>query len=80
MTVTSKFDPSVSAEYILGLVPRERELGGGFNSRGFYVSLEEFAEEYGDDLASLALGLEIEGESCPDLEVAEDRPDYKEKD
>ena len=52
VTVTSKFDPSVSAEYILGLVPRERELGGGFNSRGFYVSLEEFAEEYGDDLAS----------------------------
>lgn len=36
--------------------------------------------KYVDDLASLALGLEIEGESSPDLEVAEDRPDYKEKD
>lgn len=50
--VTSKFDSSVTAEYIFGVAPRERELGGGFNSRGFYVSLEEFAEAYADDLVS----------------------------
>ncbi len=46
VTVTSKFDPSVSATYILGVAPRDRETGGGFNSRGFYVNLHEFAEEY----------------------------------
>lgn len=55
VTVTSKFDPSVTAEYILGVAPRDRELGGGFNSRGFYVSLEEFAEEYATELASKGL-------------------------
>lgn len=51
VTVTSKFDPSVTAEYILGLAPRERELGGGLNSRGFYVSLSEFTETYTDVLS-----------------------------
>lgn len=55
VTVTSKFDSSVTAEYILGVAPRDRELGGGFNSRGFYVSLEEFAEEYATELASKGL-------------------------
>ncbi|MCR4742140.1 MAG: excinuclease ABC subunit UvrC [Treponema sp.] len=35
--------------------------------------------KYVDDLASLALGLEIEGEASPDLEVAEDKPDYSDK-
>lgn len=56
VTVTSKFDTSVSATYILGISPRERELGGGFNSRGFYVNLKEFAEEYADKMPGLNYG------------------------
>lgn len=56
VTVTSKFDTSVSATYILGISPRERETGGGFNSRGFYVNLKEFAEEYADKMPGLNYG------------------------
>lgn len=56
VTVTSKFDPSVSATYIFGIAPRERETGGGFNSRGFYVNLKEFAEEYADNMPGLNYG------------------------
>lgn len=56
VTVTSKFDSSVSATYIFGIAPRERETGGGFNSRGFYVNLKEFAEEYADNMPGLNYG------------------------
>lgn len=56
VTVTSKFDPSVSASYVLGVAPRDRETGGGFNSRGFYVNLKEFAQEYADNMPGLNYG------------------------
>lgn len=44
VTVTSKFDNSKYAEYTFGVAPREREEGGGFNSRGFFVNLNEYLE------------------------------------
>ena len=56
VTVTSKFDSSVSASYVLGVAPRDRETGGGFNSRGFYVNLKEFAQEYADKMPGLNYG------------------------
>lgn len=46
VTVSSKFDPTVFTTYTFGVAPRERENGGGFNSRGFYVNLNEYLESY----------------------------------
>lgn len=44
VTVTSKFDSTKYAEYMFGVAPREREEGGGYNSRGFYVNMNEYFE------------------------------------
>lgn len=52
VTATSMFDSSVYATYILGVAPKDGSSQDGFNSRGFYVSLKDFAKFYADDLAS----------------------------
>lgn len=42
VTVTSKFDRSKSATYVFGVAPWKMVTGGGFNSRGYYTSLNEY--------------------------------------
>ncbi|MBQ1171813.1 MAG: type II secretion system protein [Lachnospiraceae bacterium] len=45
ITATSKFDGSKLGEYTFGIAPRERENGGGYHGRGFYVNLNDYLKD-----------------------------------